>query len=101
MPVHNLGAVESELTRYITTGTIPVEEMGSVELAEYWKVGYKCLVKLYADIALVLVAPIHLPAIVPDRYGRFTRAGILCFIGARVFIKQDDLYKREEPYLDI
>ncbi|KAG8702738.1 hypothetical protein FRC11_011225, partial [Ceratobasidium sp. 423] len=34
---HNLGAVKFELNQYIAKGTLPMEAMGDIDLAAYWR----------------------------------------------------------------
>ncbi|KAF8667727.1 Encoded by [Rhizoctonia solani] len=50
---HNNGAVEFELNRYISAGTIPIEAMGAIVLTEYWRANrftYPLLYRIAMDV---------------------------------------------------
>ncbi|KAG8753668.1 hypothetical protein FRC11_007210 [Ceratobasidium sp. 423] len=50
---HNLGAVEFELNQYIAKGTLPMEAMGDIDLAAYWRAHqhiYPLLYRIAMDV---------------------------------------------------
>ncbi|KAG8701981.1 hypothetical protein FRC11_011772, partial [Ceratobasidium sp. 423] len=50
---HNLGTVEFELNQYIAKGTLPMEAMGDIDLAAYWRAHqhiYPLLYRIAMDV---------------------------------------------------